>query len=71
MAILNVDAEKRVLAIEEALSVIWTAMKSMVNKDQFNRLWLFNQKERQLLIAKLDSIETALETLETTIDNTL
>lgn len=67
----DLEAQVRLLKLEIAVSQIWTLLASVINKEQFNRLNVIRQKEITLLEARLDAVETQVNTLQDAYNNLL
>lgn len=67
----DLEAQVRLLKLEIAVSQVWTLLASVINKEQFNRLNVIRQKEITLLEARLDAIETQVNTLQDAYNNLL
>ena len=58
------DTEVRLLKIEEGLRDIWRMMRTVMNKEQFNRLNVINQTESERLDTRLTTCESDVDDLE-------
>lgn len=65
------DTEVRLLKIEIALSDLWRMMGAVINKEQFNRINVINQKALALLQARITELETDVTTLQEQVNNLL
>jgi len=59
----NASTEARLSEIEESLSDIWRLLRSVMNREQFNRLNIIRQTEMTKLSTRLDDAETTLTDL--------
>jgi len=59
----NASTEARLSEIEESLSDIWRLLRSIMNREQFNRLNIIRQTEMTKLSTRLDDAETTLTDL--------
>jgi hypothetical protein len=58
------DVEIRLLKIEEGLSDIWRMLRTVMNREQFNRLNIINQTESERLETRLSTCESDVTDLE-------
>jgi len=58
------DTEIRLLKIEEGLDDIWRMLRTVMNREQFNRLNIIRQNEMTRYEERLDTAETDLTDLE-------
>ena len=65
------NVEIRLLRIEEGLDEIWRMLRTVMNKEQFNRLNVINQKEQLTLADRLTAAEADLTDLNTKYNNLL
>jgi len=61
----------RLAKIETALSDVWRLLRYVINKEQFNRLNVLNQKNLERLSARISELETRLSELESKYDDLL
>ena len=57
------ETEVRLLKIEIALNTIWGMLKTVINREQFNRLNIIRQKEIQSLEERLAQLDSDIATL--------
>jgi len=65
------DARLRIEAIEEALDNIWALLQRAVNKEQFNRLNVIQQKEIDCINTRITSITADVQTLQEEVNSLL
>lgn len=65
------DVEIRLLKIEDALTDIWKMLRTVMNREQFNRLNVIRQTEMIKLETRLDTTETDVTDLESKYNDLL
>tara|TARA_Y100000310_G_C20654536_1_gene801305 strand:- start:296 stop:499 length:204 start_codon:yes stop_codon:yes gene_type:complete len=62
------DAEvARINTLESAINDMWTAVNNLMTKEQMRQLILIKQNELDAALARIDSLETQVETLQNKI----
>lgn len=65
------DVEIRLLKIEEGLDDIWRMLRTVMNREQFNRLNVIRQTEMTKLETRLTDAEASVSDLESKYNDLL
>ena len=65
------DVEIRLLKIEEGLNDIWRMLRTVMNREQFNRLNVIRQTEMTKLETRLTDAEASVSDLESKYNDLL
>ena len=57
----------RINTLESAINDMWTAVNNLMTKEQMRQLILIKQNELDAALARIDSLETQVETLQNKI----